>query len=130
MIEIFHITSLFLLILAGLAARAFIPNLYSQMTPAAGSLAWGFFWFCFGGIGRSFFWAWLRVLAGEHWLTVRNAVGGLHANVAFDLAMIFGLYLILRARLLAIPEEERGKWNIITACTYTEPFRLKHILRR
>ncbi len=108
MIEIFHITSLALLILAGLAARAFIPNLYSQMTPAAGSLAWGFFWFCFGGIGRSFFWAWIRVLAGEHWLTVRNAVGGLHANVAFDLAMIFGLYLILRRGCLPSRKRNAG----------------------
>ncbi|WP_289150274.1 hypothetical protein [uncultured Salipiger sp.] len=125
-----HITALMLLALGLWTARAYIPNLMATMTPPAAHLAWGFFFFAFGSIGRSVYWSLGRVVAGEDWPVLRALLGGLNVNMAFETCLLVGLVLILRARLLAIPELERGSYNIITCVTYPEPFRLSSIIRR
>jgi len=125
-----HISALVTLILGLWVARAYIPNLLAQMTPPAASLAWGFFFFALGSIGRAVYWSFGRVVLGEQWAGVREALGGLNINMAFEAFLLAGLVLILRARLLAIPENERPFYNLLTCVTYPEPFRLSSILRR
>ncbi|MGY9050110.1 MAG: hypothetical protein ACKVKF_24535, partial [Rhodobacterales bacterium] len=69
------------LVLALFAARAYIPNLLAEMTPPASSLAWGFFFFSLGAIGRSTYWSFGRVLPGDAWPEIRDHLGGLNANI-------------------------------------------------
>ncbi|WP_417724546.1 hypothetical protein [Salipiger sp.] len=125
-----HITAMATLILGLWTARAYIPNLLATMTPPAAHLAWGFFFFALGSIGRSVYWSFGRIVMGDGWPAVREMLGGLNANMLFEMCLIVGLTLILRARLLAIPDEDRPNYNIITCITYPEPFRLAHILGR
>ena len=128
--EFHHISALVTLILGLWVARAYIPNLLAQMTPPAASLSWGFFFFALGSIGRAVYWSFGRVILGEQWTGVREALGGLNINMAFEVFLVAGLVLILRARLLAIPENERPAYNLLTCVTYPEPFRLSSIFRR
>lgn len=127
--DIHNITAIALLIMGGFVARAYIPTLRSRMTPPATALTWGFFFFSLGSVGRSAYWSLGRVLMGDHWLTLRDALGGLTINVAFDAFLILGFYCALRARLLALPEEDRRTRNIFTCVTYPEPFRLSVLWR-
>ncbi|MGR3821625.1 MAG: hypothetical protein ACU0A5_03515 [Salipiger marinus] len=125
-----HATALATLLIGLWAARAYIPNLLASMTPPAAHLAWGFFFVAFGAIGRSVYWSFGRVVTGDEWPFVRDLLGGLNINMGFELCLIVGLLLILRARLLAIPEDDRPAYNLFTCVTYPEPFRLYSILRR
>lgn len=128
--EFHHISALVTLALGLWVARAYVPNLLAAMTPPAASLAWGGLLFAAGSVGRAVYWSFGRVLLGDEWQFVRDALGGLNVNIAFELFMMAGLVLILRARLLAIPEGERRFYNLLTCVTYPEPFRLRAILRR
>ncbi|MBN8294787.1 hypothetical protein JI664_22645 [Rhodobacter sp. NTK016B] len=60
---------------------------------------------------RSFWWDWARIFLGSNWPAVRDTMGGLDMNGAFNLLVIVSAYLFLRARLLAIPEPERAHWR-------------------
>lgn len=41
-------------------------------------------------------------------------------NLFFNLIMLLGIYFILRARWLTIPEEDRWEYNIFTAVVYPD----------
>lgn len=127
--DIHNITAIALLIMAGFVARAYIPTLRSKLTPPANALTWGFFFFALGSVGRSAYWSLARVFLGDHWPVVKAALGDLNFNLVFDLFLILGFYCALRARLLALPEEDRRTRNIFTCVTYPEPFRLSVLWR-
>lgn len=130
MIDFHNVTAGVLVLMSLLAGRAYLPNLLADMTPPACSLAWGFVSFSAGSVGRVVYWSFPRLVLGDDWPRAAQALGGLNVNILFEVFMIVGVYLILRARYLAIPEEDRGDYNVFTCVTYPEPFRLAHILGR
>lgn len=130
MMEFHHITALIVSTLGVWVARAYVPNLLASMTPPAKHLAWGFFFLAVGALGRSVYWAFLSVVGGEQMRALSAALGGMNVNILFELAVSGGLVLILRARLLAIPPEDRGQYNLFTCVTYPEPFRLGNLFAK
>lgn len=54
----------------------------------------------------------------ETWSAWREASGGVAVNVFFNLAAIVACYFSLKAVYLAIPEEDRARYTILTAPFY------------
>ncbi|MCA2013996.1 hypothetical protein LCM17_21075 [Cereibacter sphaeroides] len=69
---------------------------------------------------RSLWWDWARVFLGDHWPAVRDALGGLDVNTFFNLMVAYAAYLFLKARLHAIPEEDRHRWRWWNAWMHPE----------
>lgn len=105
-----------------LCARAFLPHVRLLGPRPVDNLARGLLICAFSAFPRTAFWD----LA---WPGLRDFLtGGAVTNAVFNGVMCVGLYFILRARWLTIPEEERGRYNLITAAFY--PSNLFPRLRR
>lgn len=94
-----------------LCGRAFLPHINILGKRPTEYLARGLFLCALSGFPRIAHWDVLRPVTGQIW-----SMPG--ANLAFDLVMLLGIYFILKARWLTIPDDERGDYNIITAVFY------------
>ncbi len=117
-------TILALLTLLGgaLCARAFLPHIRVLGPQPVDNLARGLLICALSAFPRTAFWD----LA---WPTLRDVLPmGLATNIFFNGVMLVGMYFILRARWLTIPEKHRSRYNVITAAFY--PSALFPSLRR
>ena len=105
-----------LLVLAGalLCARAFVPHLRMNDYEATGALARGLILCALGTFPRVAVWDVIYGLWGV------APPSGLAFNIPFHLLILAGLYYILKARWLSLPERERDRYNIITAVFYPD----------
>jgi hypothetical protein len=112
-----------LTILGGvLCARAFLPHVRLLGPRPVDNLARGLLICAFSAFPRTAFWD----LA---WPGLRDVLtGGIATNILFNAVMVVGIYFILRARWLTIPEGDRERYNLITAAFY--PSNLFPRLRR
>ena len=104
-----------ILLCAGvLAARGFMPHLDFWGRSAAGYLARGLAICALSAFPRLFVWdvAW-RINAD---LVMRVGPGPI--NMVVNLILLLGLWHILKARHLTIPEPHRGRYSIFTAPFY------------
>lgn len=58
-----------------------------------------------------------------YWFAMGYKVSNPLLNCAVSALIILSVYFALRARYLAIPDEERGEYNIITAIRYPNKMR-------
>lgn len=106
----------------GLCARAFLPHVRLFGPRPVDNLARGLLICAFSAFPRTAFWD----LA---WPALRDLLtAGIVTNILFNGVMVIGLYYILRARWLTIPEQDRPRYNLITAAFY--PSNLFPRLRR
>ena len=71
-------------------------------------------------VSRLFFWDILQFSDAEKWVSFRDAVGGNGVNLFFNAPLLISIYLLLKARLFAIPEDERVHWRWYTAWMHPE----------
>lgn len=106
------ILALLTLLGGGLCARAFLPHVRVLGPQPVDNLARGLLICAFSAFPRTAFWD----LA---WPSLREAIPlGIEANILFNGVMLVGMYYILRARWLTIPEDTRSRYNVITAAFY------------
>ena len=119
-------------ILGGLlCARGYFPHVKILGGSAANNLARGLGLSALGVFPRVFWWDLTRLLLGQEWWpVVRDLMGGVAINAGFNLILLAGVYFVLRARYLIIPEDERGRYNVITAAWYPKTVGLRLLIRR
>lgn len=104
-----------IVVLGGLlCARAFLPHVSVFGPRPVDNLARGLVLCAMGSFPRITYWdvAWsVFGLASPL---------GLATNLIFNIVLLSGVYFILRARWLTIPEAERHKYNVFTAAWYPQ----------
>lgn len=113
-------TALAIIALIGgvLSARAFLPHVNVFGRSPSSNLARGLVLAAASVGPRTFYWDVMKNFLGPNWAVVRDLMGGNTVNILFNLVLLLGIYYILKARLLTIPDEERWRYNIITAAFF------------
>lgn len=101
------------------AVSGLLPHVLHPERRAAWWLAFGVALLLVKVVARSLYWDALPLILGpERALAVYRAMGGLNANVVFNLLAIAASYAVLRFLWLVIPEGERGAWSPWSAPLY------------
>lgn len=130
MIYIHNISAFGVLIGGVLVAKAYLPMIRNVDRPVAARLMWGVALMIFGIVFRSNYWANARLVLGDYWPAVREAMGGLNANTMSDFIILIGVYMVISAKLYAIPLPERNRHNIITAINYPDASMFERVFRK
>ena len=104
--------AIFVLLGGLLCGRAFLPHVNVMGGRPADNLARGLMVCAFGAFPRIAYW---DVFWGAMGVSLP---GGIVTNLLFNTALLIGIYYILKARWLTIPEDERGRSNLVTAVFY------------
>jgi len=100
-----------------LVIRAYFPHMYLWRRPDPVSwLARGFVALNAAFIARTIYWDVI-------WWAMGNMPGDPGVNIWLNLAVIMSQFCALKARLLSIPEAERGRFNVITCAFYPRGLR-------
>ncbi|MCW1932600.1 hypothetical protein [Pararhodobacter zhoushanensis] len=91
--------------------RAFWPLTRQQLDPFGRYTVAAVILLVSAKVLRSLWWDWARVVFGDSWPQMRDALGGVDFNAVFNLMVFAASVLFLRARLYAIPEPERARWR-------------------
>lgn len=97
-----------------LCARAFLPHVHIFGPRPVDNLARGILIGTLESFPRIFYW---DVIWTLHLFRLPT---GVSTNLIFNAALLIGIFYVLRARWLTIPEAERGRYNILTAAFYPD----------
>jgi len=99
-----------------MGVRGLFPHLMQPTRREAFHLAMAFILCMVGGVGRTIYWDLSRLALGaERWIIVRDQFGGVEANVAFNLVLLWGGLHLLKLLHLLVPLFERDQYSMWTA---------------
>lgn len=101
-----------------LCARAYLPHISLLGSRPSEYLARGLVLSSLAVGPRSFYWDVMRHMLPDHFPKLHDLLGGISINIGFNVLLVIGIYMILKARYLTIPEEERKNYSIISAVFY------------
>jgi len=105
------ITAFTAVIMMGMVASGYIPLLSFKMSPWARWVFFGIIVLMVTMAARQFYWDLVQAMLGEDWVEVRAKMGGQKFSTVFNVGSIISCYLLLKARLLLIPEHDRKGWR-------------------
>lgn len=111
MTEINEITAILALAMMGFVLVGFIPLFNYGLAKWAKVVVHGFFIFISVVMARSIYWDIVQNISGDYWQTIRTTLGGQKFSAVFNIGIIYACYVILKGRLLLIPEESRHNWR-------------------
>ena len=119
MIELNIALSIVVLFLGLLVVRAYAPHM--SLLRVADPVSWlarGFVMLNAAFILRTFYWDVI-------WWWIGNTPSDPSVNIWLNLGVVFSQLCALKARHLAIPQNERGRFNIFTCAFYPKTLRVR-----
>ena len=109
--EINHVTAMIAVVCAGLVMRGYTPLIWHELATWSRCVFIGVLVTMLAMVLRLLYWDFVQSLAGDDWITIRDALGGQRFSSVFNIIFIAGCIVLLQARFLLIPPADRKGWH-------------------
>lgn len=105
------ITAILFFIMLAMVGRGYVPILFMNLPRWVNWFVAGVLLLSFMSWLRSLYWDVGQALAGDHWLDVREFLGGQEFSTLFNVLGVLSCWALLVARKLLIPEPDQSEWH-------------------